>query len=167
MKKNLFKKAAAGLVMAASLSFGVGIISPTAVEAQSRDSRWHRDRDNDRDRDWDRRRGNDRDREWYRRRQIELARQRERARILREQYRYRNSRSYPYYGNSGRYGYNSAEEQRGYRNGLKEGEDDARDGDSFNPNRHSSFRDGNSAYRSGFARGYELAFRRNSYHRRW
>jgi hypothetical protein len=168
MNKDLLKKVAAGLIMALSLSFGVGIISPSEVQAQSRDRRWDRDRDNDRD--WSRRRDSDRSREWARRRQIELARQRERERA-RNAYRYRNQRNYPYYGNSGRYNdygrYNSGEEQRGFHNGFKEGADDARDRDSFNPSRHSSFRDGNPAYRSGFARGYNQAYRQYADYRRW
>jgi hypothetical protein len=53
----------------------------------------------------------------------------------------------------------NAEEQRGFRNGLKEGADDARDRDSFNPSRHSSFRDGNVYYRRGFGRGYQEGYR--------
>jgi hypothetical protein len=57
--------------------------------------------------------------------------------------------------------------QRGYRNGLKEGRDDADDRDSFNPSRHSSFRDGNPAYRDGFYRGYRQGYSEYARYRRW
>jgi len=168
MDKQLLKKVVAGLAMALSLSFYTGIISAPAVQAQSRDNRWER---NSSDRNgWERSRESERRREWERRRQIELARQRERERN-RNAWRYGTRRNYPSYGNNGGYGsygrYNSGEEQRGFHNGFKEGKDDAEDRDSFNPNRHSSFRDGNPAYRSGFARGYEQAYRQYGYSRRW
>ncbi len=163
MNKQKLKKVGMGLAMALSLSFLIGIISAPEVQAQSRDYRGWRDRDGRRD--------DDRNSDWSRRQQIERARAIERARQRewerrRNAYRYGNQRNYPYYGGS--YGgYSSSEEQRGYRNGLKEGQDDARDRDSFNPNRHSSFRDGNPAYRSGFQRGYQQGYRQYAYSRRW
>lgn len=194
MNKQMLKKAAAGLMIVLSLSFFTGIISTTTVQAQNRDNRWQRDRDNrrdnDRNRDWNRRdndrnrdwnRGNNnQNREWERRREIARQRALEEARRREwERNRYRYSRNYPYYGgNNGGYygnyggygsygGYNNSEVQRGYHNGLKEGLDDAKDRDSFNPNRHSSFRDGNQSYREGFYRGYQEGYRQNSYSRRW
>src|SRR6185503_12267955 len=171
MNRQLLKKAVTGLAMALSLSFCIGIISTSTVQAQSRNYGWQRDRDD--------RRYDDRNSEWYRRQQIERAREIARQRAIerarqreweRNRNTYGNRRYDPYY-NSGSYGgyggYNSGEEQRGYRNGLKEGLDDAHDRDSFNPSRHSSFRDGNPAYRRGFARGYEQGYRQNAYSRRY
>lgn len=169
MIKPTLKKALAGLAMALSLSFCIGIISTPEAQAQSRDRRWEHDRRgrNDRDGDWLREMQRARAREIARERARERARQIERERA----YRYGSRRNYPSYGNSGSYGryggYNSGEEQRGYGNGLKEGRDDAQDRDSFNPSRHSSFRDGNPAYREGFRRGYEQGYRQYSYSRRW
>ncbi len=185
MNKNMLKKATAVLGLVLSLSFFTGIISTTTVQAQNRDRRWNRDnnrRDNDR-RDWNRRdndrrdwnRGNNDRREWERRREIarQRALQEARRREWERNNRYRNSRNYPYYGNNGGgyygggyNGYGNSEVQRGYNNGLKEGLDDARDRDSFNPSRHSSFRDGNQFYRDGFYRGYQQGYRQSSY-RRW
>jgi hypothetical protein len=49
---------------------------------------------------------------------------------------------------------------RGYRDGYSEGMDDARDGDPYNPYRHSRYRHaGSLAYRDAFLRGYEAGFR--------
>jgi hypothetical protein len=66
-----------------------------------------------------------------------------------------------------RYGYNNRDEQKGYRDGLDRGREDARDRRSFNPNNSSHFRNGNSAYREGFRRGYAQGYRQNGYSRRW
>lgn len=58
--------------------------------------------------------------------------------------------------------YNSAAyfEERGYRDGYHEGKDDAQDGDSYNPTRHSRYRNAYSAlYREAFLRGYDVGFR--------
>lgn len=161
-------------MVALTLITGCGIFDTTA-QAQSRGRHWDRDRDGRHGRSWDRDR--DRNREWLRRQQIQRARllqlQRERERRAREYYRYRNQRNYGYYGGSGNYGgygyggYSNSEIERGYRNGLKEGQDDARDRDSFNPSRHSSFRDGNPSYREGFYRGYQTAYRQYARYRGW
>ena len=167
MNLERLRKVITGLAMALSLTFVSGFLLPSTAEAQDRRWEWNNRRD-------DYRRDNYRDRDWYRRQQIERARAIQRAREIeraraRDRY-YGNSRNYPYYGNSGGYGryggYSSAEEERGYRNGLKEGRDDADDRDAFNPSRHSSFRDGNQAYRSGFYRGYQQGYREFS-GRRW
>lgn len=163
-------------MVALTLITGCGIFDTTA-QAQSRSRHWDRDRDGRRDGNWQRDR--DRNREWLRRQQIqrarllELQRQRERERRAREYYRYRNQRNDGYYGgnyggySNGGYGYSNSEVERGYRNGLKEGQDDARDRDSFNPSRHSSFRDGNPSYREGFYRGYQTAYRQFARYRGW
>lgn len=145
------KKAITGAALVLTLILGSGLIVNTA-EAQSRNRGWGRDRDTrygpwripgrgSRDRDWDdddRWRGRNRNSGWW-----------------------GNSRNYPSRG------YRQAELERGFRNGLKEGRDDAQDRDGFNPNRHSSFRDGNSAYREGFARGYRQGFSEYARYRRW
>jgi hypothetical protein len=73
---------------------------------------------------------------------------------------------YPYYGYDGRYvfGDNVGADSRGYEDGLKTGEADARHGRSYDPERSHYFRNagfGNfaSAYREGFERGYNAGFR--------
>jgi hypothetical protein len=76
---------------------------------------------------------------------------------------------YPYYGNSSYYGYGNSYgyEQQGFRDGLDRGQEDARDGRSFNPNNSSHYRSGNSAYRAGFRRGYEQGYGQYGGYRRW
>ena len=73
---------------------------------------------------------------------------------------------YPYYGYNGRYvfGDNVGADSRGYYDGLKAGEQDARHGRSYDPERSHYFRNagfGNfaAAYREGFERGYSAGFR--------
>jgi hypothetical protein len=105
---------------------------------------------------------------------------------------YYNNRNYPYgndrygtndrYGNdrygyprsgSNRYGYNTPAYDNGYRDGLEKGREDARDRDSYDPVRHSWYRNGNRGYnsrygtrdqyklvyRDGFEAGYAQAYR--------
>jgi hypothetical protein len=129
-----------------------------------------RDRQQDRREIW--RREAQRDHEQWRnqeqRRAWERERERERQRALLERerrvypaypYRYRNN---GYYGN-GNYGYggygSSAEEQKGYRDGLNRGREDAQTRRIADPNNSSHFRSGNAAYRQGFSRGYSVGYR--------
>ena len=74
---------------------------------------------------------------------------------------YQNRGYGSYGGGYGGYGggYNNGEVQRGYRDGLDRGQEDARDRRSPNPNNSSHFRSGNSAYREGFVRGYQDGYR--------
>ncbi len=141
-----------GAALVVALLLGSGLMVTTA-EAQNRGRDWGRDRNRDeRYGPW--RRGGDRDRDWDR-----------------DDDWNRRNRNSGWWGNSrNNYptrGYAQAELQRGFRNGLKEGRDDAQDRDSFNPSRHSSFRDGNSAYRQGFANGYRQGFREYARYRGW
>jgi|SRR5215471_18059841 len=62
-----------------------------------------------------------------------------------------------YYGGSGS-GSFSYWQQRGYRDGLDRGREDARSGRYPTPNNSEHFRDGNGAYRQGFARGYQIGY---------
>src|SRR5262245_52324369 len=59
---------------------------------------------------------------------------------------------YQYEGYHGRYDYN-AQREKGYRDGLNRGREDARDHRYFNPNNSSHYRDGNPPYREGFRVG--------------
>jgi len=84
---------------------------------------------------------------------------------------------YPNSGSNRGYGYNSVPYDNGYRDGLEKGREDARDRDSFDPVRHSWYRNGNRgydsrygsreqyklAYRDGFEAGYEQAYRSSGY----
>ena len=82
-------------------------------------------------------------------------------------YPYRYWYGYPYaYGYYGQYvfGDSVAADSQGYHDGLKTGEDDARHGRSYDPERSHYFKDsgfGNFAemYREGFERGYSVGFR--------
>lgn len=96
--------------------------------------------------------------------------------------RYGNTSPYGnrYPGNNrGGYGYNSQAYDNGYRDGLEKGREDARDGDSYDPVRHSRYRSGDHgynsrygtreqyrlAYRDGFEAGYDQAYRQNGGYR--
>ena len=84
-------------------------------------------------------------------------------------YRYPYWYGYPYgypYGYYSQYvfGDSVAADSQGYHDGLRTGEDDARHGRSFDPERSHYFKDagfGNFAgdYREGFERGYSAGFR--------
>ena len=193
MRLSRTKSAITGAAFALMLMFSIGMVTATTAQAQDRNNRWDRNqRTEQRDWDGDRRRDGDRDRgDWNRRQQIERQRAIERARQLawqREQERLRNRgynypRNYPQYGGYGNGGYGSnrgygsyggygggysnAEVQRGYSDGLDRGQEDARDRRSPNPNNSSHFRSGNSAYREGFVRGYQVGYRQYGGNRRW
>jgi hypothetical protein len=62
------------------------------------------------------------------------------------------------YGNRG---YNNADYQRGYRDGLSRGRDDARTHRAMTPNNSEHFRNGNPSYRAGFEKGFYEAYRAN------
>ena len=88
---------------------------------------------------------------------------------------YPNDRVYgnTYPNTNGRYGYDSVPYDNGYRDGLEKGREDANDRDSYDPVRHSWYRNGERGYnsrygsretykltyRDGFERGYEEAYR--------
>jgi hypothetical protein len=196
MNLSRAKRATTGAAFALVFLFSVGIMTGTTAQAQDRDrnNRWDRNqrgerteqRDRNRDGDWNRRQQTERAREIERARQ--LAWQREQARTRSRGYTY--PRNYPQYGgygnggygnggygnggyrNGGGYGgygggYNNAEVQKGYRDGLDRGQEDARDRRSPTPNNSSHFRSGNAAYRQGFQRGYAEGYRQYAGNRRW
>ncbi len=172
------KKKASGVFLALSFLVSVGVFSAVGVLAQSvwrqnqQNRDWNRDRrDRNRDRrerDWDRdhnrdsRRGNG---------------------------RFGRGRSGRYgQGGYGNYGYNNIyqiAQQQGYRDGLYTGSNDARRGQSYNPQRSHFFKNpstgysssyGNRgqyqhAYRQGFLQGYQQGFQQyggyNRNSRRW
>ena len=84
----------------------------------------------------------------------------------------RNHGNQGFYGNRGNYGdgdyryNNNADFQRGYRDGLDRGRDDAQTHRAMNPNNSSHYRSGSPAYRAGFERGFYENFRRYS-NRAW
>ena len=194
MNLSRTKRAMTGGAFALVFLFSVGIMTGTTAQAQDRDrnNRWDRSqrdnrteqrsqtvqRDRNRDGDWNRRQAAERAREIERARQLAWQRQQERNR-----YAYSYPRTYPSYGgygnggyggyrNGGSYGgygggYNNGEVQRGYYDGLNRGQEDARDRRSPNPNNSSHFRSGNSAYREGFVRGYQVGYRQYGGGRRW
>ena len=69
-------------------------------------------------------------------------------------------------GRSGNYGYNSAEYQKGYRDGLQRGREDAQTNRAMTPNNSSHYRKGSAVYREGFERGFYESYRQYS-NRRW
>jgi hypothetical protein len=140
--------------------------SDNNTQSSSSDSSrsWTRHRDRDRDRDKDR----DKDRDRHRDRDRDRKRNRERDRD--EQARvYRNTTVYQ----SRNYGGNSSDAyNRGYQDGLFTGANDARRGQSYDPERSHFYRRGapgffssfgyggtdRDSYREGFLRGYEEGF---------
>ncbi|MBS1787308.1 MAG: hypothetical protein JST85_06290 [Acidobacteria bacterium] len=80
--------------------------------------------------------------------------------------RYRGDQGY--YGNRGNYGNgdyrynNNADFQRGYRDGLDRGREDAQSRRAMTPNNSIHYRNGSQAYRAGFERGFYESFRRYS-----
>ncbi len=97
----------------------------------------------------------------YLRRQSERRQWRER---YRGGYGYGDLRTYPYdgYGSYGRYGgaygYDNRHE-KGFRDGLDRGREDARDHRFFDPNNSSHYGEGDPAYRQGFRQGYAQGYR--------
>lgn len=65
------------------------------------------------------------------------------------------------YPNNRGYGYNSVPYDNGYRDGLEKGREDARDRDSYDPVRHSWYRNGERGYNSryGTKESYKLTYR--------
>ena len=60
------------------------------------------------------------------------------------------------------YRYNSRESDKGFRDGLDRGRQDAKTNRVANPNNSEHFRNGNPEYRDGFRRGYFEAYRQYS-----
>jgi len=151
MTFKALKKTIVSLGLAGAFLIGAGAASSSSAFAQD----WRHNRNR-----WENRRD-----EWR-----ERQRARERAEWERRQYQ---RRVYPYYGNRGYYGnggyygnygyggygYNSADQQRGYRDGLDRGQEDARDRRAANPNNSEHYRKGNAAYRDGFRQGYVQGYR--------
>lgn len=84
-----------------------------------------------------------------------------------DRYRNNNERyrdNYPYGNNrypNGSYAYNTAAYDKGYRDGLEKGRDDARHNKSYDPVRQDWYRDGDRGYKSryGSKDQYKLAYR--------
>jgi hypothetical protein len=174
-----FRKGIVSLALAGSFILGVGAIST----ASAQDWRWQRQRQIEQQRRWE---------QIQRQREIERQQRRnygyygdrnrngvnDRYEIDRNRngvadaYEYgRNGRNNGYYGNGGYYGnrgygVNDYEYQKGYRDGLNRGREDAQTNRAMTPNNSSHYRSGNQSYRSGFERGFYEAYRQYS-GRRW
>ena len=170
MNWNRIRKVVAGAGLMAALLVGPAGVFKTTAMAQDRDRdgrRDNRDWRRDRDRNWHRDGDRDRDRNWDRRGQGYVY-------VPPRVYTY--PRTYPYGGGyyggpyggyyggpgGGYYGSGSGNfgywEQKGYRDGLNRGGEDARSGRYPTPNNSEHFRNGNAAYRQGFARGYQVGY---------
>ncbi len=75
------------------------------------------------------------------------------------------------YGNNNRYGRNSEyykQQEKGYRDGLRRGKEDAQSNRIPDPNNSSHYRKGTEPYREGFRQGFRESYRQYSqYRRRW
>ena len=144
MNYTNFQKYAYSLVVALMLVAVAGMTSNAQAQFQ--------------DRDWNRERGDDRQR--------------------RDNYpnggydnndRYGNNNGY---GNNGRNGRNSEyyykEEQKGSRDGMRHGKEDAEKHRIPDPNNTKQYRNGSDPYRVGFRQAYAQSYRQFSpYRRRW
>ena len=168
------KKSFVSLVLASGFILSVGAFSTTNAQ----DWRWNRQRRVEQRRgDWNR--DGIPDRYETRRGQPDFNRNGIPDRVERNRSYYGNNGyyrnngyydNYGYYGNRGYgynngYGYNSSEVQRGYRDGLDRGQEDARDRRTPTPYNSEHFRKGSAAYREGFSRGYNVGYRQ--YGGRW
>ena len=192
MKLNRFKRVIVGAALGFMVLFSAGMITGTTAQAQDRDRNHRFDsqehRDGDRGRDWNRDRGRDSSRGRVFVSPGPRAYTYPRAYPNYSPYGggYGYGRGYGYggggygrgygYGNGGygNGGYGGGyggsggyEEQRGYRDGLDRGQEDARSGRSPNPNNSSHYRSGNSLYRDGFRRGYSVGYRQFGGYRGW
>lgn len=163
MKFTGLKKIAGSLALGAVLATGLA----SAAQAQV----WGRSDDR-----YERREQREEWKERQRREREEWKEQQRREREARRYGGYNNGRygnygGYGNYGNYGGYGNSSAyrqEVEKGYRDGLDRGRQDAQTRRTPTPNNSSHYRNGNQAYREGFARGYEQAYRQYAYNgQRW
>lgn len=81
-----------------------------------------------------------------------------------DRYRYRERHRDRYYDRyrdrrPDAYQYNSADVQKGYRDGLNRGREDAETNRTPDPNNSEHYRHGNGGYRQGFAKGYARSYR--------
>jgi len=180
MRSERVRRLIVGAAFLVVAMVSVGMSAGTTAQAQDRDhnGRWDRydrrnwDRNGDGRPDWDRR--------WDRRGRVFIQ-----PRVVPiPQRRYPNY--YPYGGYRGGYGdyrggygdyrggygdyrggYNNGDVQRGFRDGLDRGQEDARDRRSPNPNNSSHYRSGNGAYREGFRSGYAQGYRQYAGYGRW
>ena len=144
------KKIAFGLLVVAGITV-TGL--PSAQAQDGRRGGWERRRDNDRDDDFrgrSNRNGNiDRNRNGVN------DRFENRGRWDRNDRRGRWDNDY----DNDRFGYNNGERQKGYRDGLDRGQEDARDRRRADPNNSSHYRKGNRVYQDGFRKGYFEGYR--------
>jgi len=141
-----FTNVVGSIMLTGSILLSVG----AASSAQAQDWRWERQR-----------------RYEEQRRREEIIRQRQIERQRRNGYygvdRNRNGVDDRYeYTNNGYYGNNNPDFQRGYRDGLQRGREDAQTNRAMTPNNSSHYRDGNATYRAGFERGFYQSYRQYS-----
>jgi hypothetical protein len=155
MKKDLVKKGIVSMALTGSFIVGAGLIN----NANAQDPRYDRRRPVESTGNIDRNRNGIDDR--Y---EVNGQVDRNQNGIPDNQERYgRYGRDQRYNGNRG---YNNGDFQRGYRDGLSRGRDDARTNRAMTPNNSDHYRSGNPSYRAGFERGFYEAYRANR-GRRW
>lgn len=167
MKAITVKKAIMPLLLATSLSCAMTVLSALTSNAQGQHGGESRSSSGDDSRSWSRHRDRDRDRHRHRDRDRNRDREREeQARVYRSTNVYRSQN----YGGSV---YGSDAYDRGYQDGLFTGANDARRGQSYDPERSHFYRRGapsffssfgyrasnRDSYREGFMRGYEEGYK--------
>jgi hypothetical protein len=181
---DTFKKHTYSLAFAAALAL-TGLMDNTTVQAQSRDwdnDRWEDCREDDRyrnsriynhEQEKGYRDGLRRGQEDYRDNRRPDPNNSSHYRNGNSDYRYGFRQGYQQgFGSYGRGGYGgydnyNREEEKGFRDGLRRGQEDARDRRIPDPNNSSHYRKGNDDYRRGFRQGYQSGYRQSAGRRIW
>jgi hypothetical protein len=157
MKQTTLKQAALSLMAVATLMMVAGSLTPSFAQWP-----WDRGRNNDRYDDRNHRH-DQQDHDAY-------GNPRNRNNRGRNDGYYGNNRNGNYgYGRNG--GFRNSEQEKGYRDGLRRGQEDRNTNRIPDPNNSSHYRKGNADYRYGFEIGYQDSYPsrygNNNNRRRW
>ena len=161
MKQATLKRAFLSLMAVATLTLALGSITQSYAQWGN-----NRNRDNDRYEERNRRSRNQQDCDVY----GNPRNGNNRGGYDNNRGGYGNNRGgYDGYGNNNNRsgGYYNPEEEKGYRDGLRRGQEDLQSRRIADPSNSSHYRDGSSSYREGFRRGYQDGYPRNYNSRRW
>ena len=163
MKQTTLKNAALSLMAVVTLMMVVGSLTPSFAqwpwEQRGRDNSRSNDRNNDRYEDRSRRSRDQQDCDVYgnprngnNRGNNQGGYGNNRGGVYDDDYYGRNSR------NNRNGGFYNEEQEKGYRDGLRRGQEDRDTNRIPDPNNSSHFRKGNADYRLGFQRGYDDSY---------
>jgi hypothetical protein len=161
MKQTTMRKAALSLMAVVTLMMVAGSVTPSFAQwPWDRDNGRNNGRNNDRYEDRSRRSRDQQDCDIY----GNPRNSRNRGGVYNDDYYGRNSR------NNRNGGFYNQEQEKGYRDGLRRGQEDRDTNRIPDPNNSSHYRKGNADYRLGFERGYDDSYPTrygNNNRRRW